>query len=219
MVALLMIFPALLEVLEAFGEDPRMAKWIFWLIIAYFSLLVVVSVWGLIGVALSSLSRQAERVAAQGVVVSTQSWYYKLSTAMSAKTEPHDGISHCEYHARFWHGLSLTPWIVAWNVIAAVVLLVGWLLSARPSFSYEEPWFKKGSQPVGPIVLGCIILGLAIAFLPGDFWALVLLLLWAFVKVVGGFTAVVFAGIVVLGICILLAERFVWPPVCAIARR
>lgn len=130
-----------------------------WSVIAVACAFACLSLWGLVGVALSKLRERAQELAKQEAVISTESWHYRLNTWVNLGKPPAYVCGECEYWARLFHGLSYaTGAIIALYIVYTAIIIVGWLFSARPSPDFKrqvgnEKLFGKGHQWVGPIVL------------------------------------------------------------------
>ena len=136
-----------------------------WSLISVFSLFAVLSVWGIVGVALSKVKQKAEELASQDVVISRRSWHYKLNTWANFGNKPPETTSECEYWARLAHGLPSAPlgyvFIITIKILIAVI---GWLFSARVDVTHihivdMDELFKEGHQPIGPIVGILMLMG------------------------------------------------------------
>ena len=193
-------------------EEPVLSKTFFWLILAVCSLWLLLSVWGLIGGFIRWSKEKTDELATQDVVISKNSWHYRLSTLANAGDEPANVKSECEYWARLFHGLSTVPLLFAiFIAIGAIVMLFGWLFSARPNFfllskrDINDYLFKKGHQPFGPVVTIAIVVGLTALLVPYSLWTDVP---W---KVIGLIAAGILAivGVIMAGV---VATSFLWAP-------
>ena len=192
------------------GEEPVLSKTFFWPILSICSLWMLLSIWGLIGGFIRWGKEKTEVLATQDVVISKNSWHYRLNTWANADNEPTNIKSECEYWARLFHGLSTVPLLfVIFIIFMAVIVVVGWTFSARPNFFPREDGndhlFKGGHQPFGPVVAILLIAGLTALFVPYSFWAGVP---WGYV----GLAAAVLPACIVGGFCIFFIMEILWPP-------
>lgn len=138
-----------------------------WSIIAALGGLALLSVWGIVGVALSKIKARSEDLASQAVDISKKSWHYRLNTWANGGYEPSDVRSECEYWPRLFHGLYAVPFIRALGyVICSVILLLAWFFGQRPNGLniYRDndsgrPILKPGHQFIGPTALALLLIG------------------------------------------------------------
>ncbi len=149
-----------------YADDPLLPKSYFWPTAAVLFFFMLLSVWGMIGVALSKIKEKAGELALREVTISKKSWHYRLNTWANFGKEPLKARSECEYWARLFHGLCGTPLAkMLIYVVSTIILLFGWFCGARLSglniFGDKgtELAFKSGHQFVGPTVFALMLIG------------------------------------------------------------
>jgi hypothetical protein len=186
-----------------------------WSVIAAFSLYAIVSVWGMIGVVLSDLKKRTAESAGQDIVISRKSWHYRFNTLMN-NGKPFHARSECEYWARIFHGFSILPPIFMISyLLLVVVVMVGWLFSARTNWKVlydltkKQEFFSAGHQRVGPIVLAAMMVA---AFVLSGLPVSIASLPWSVIGKWAGMIIGGFAGAALLGyIGWHIGTKVVWP--------
>ena len=195
-------------ILGAKHDNPAFWNGTLSALVAASVLFIALACWGAVGLYLSRVKETLrETLAQKKVTISQRSWHYRLQESVCSKKvygDIADVKSECEYWARLLNGLFtlLVP--------STLVMAIGWLFGANPSFTKRGDLFEEGQQRKGPVVLLAIVL-VGISMAVWKWGPPSLPALHAPPIVTWYITAGVMGGNVLAILLGLLIARFIWP--------